>query len=544
MVYMHFASRLAGIAAAGFLVWLSLPSGPWPWLPFVSLTPFALTLRNTGPVGGLFWGWAGGALIWLMSTSWVFNSFQHLMGWSVVLSVAGTLLFALVQGLPYAIFGLVCGVLQSRGRPVGPLFQAALLTLLVFILPAPCPGSPALSLYSLPLAIQIADLGGFALVNFFFILINWLLADVLTWMRRPRKCIPGLIAAGLVLAACLGYGGLRLNHFQMLEQHASRDKFLTVRSIQPDIPVVGAVGKKLDDPYKGVLGIMQMLTETTASDFAPADLVLWPEVSRGIYCNCDFFEDHGMNRTTRLANAPIVLACLENPRLRSPEAEKEQGPDQPGSSARKHRQFTVYNTLMLINASQCRIIYRKHKLVPFGEAAPLREKWPWLYSKMAKQMEYVPGPGPKVFSLPGGPEVQPLICFESGFPKMTRTGAAMGAQAFINVSNDAWFMSARAAEQHLALALFRAVEQRRPLVRNTNTGFGAHIKASGEIVPGSLTPMNKRAVRQAALYLPNETTIYQSTGNSWLWLAVVFVLIRIGQGHRLWLSQKNQNVSH
>lgn len=164
---MHFASRLAGIAASGFLVWLCLPSGPWPWLAFVTLVPFALTLRNTGPVDGLLWGWAGGALIWLVSTCWIFNSFQHLMGWSVSLSVLGTLFFALVQGLPYAVFGLICGVLQSRGRPVGPFFQAALLTLLVFIFPAPCPGSPALSLYSLPLAIQTADLGGFALVDFF-----------------------------------------------------------------------------------------------------------------------------------------------------------------------------------------------------------------------------------------------------------------------------------------------------------------------------------------------------------------------------------------
>jgi apolipoprotein N-acyltransferase len=462
---MHFASRLAGIAAAGFLVWLSQPSGPWPWLPFVALVPFALTLRNTGPVGGMLWGWAGGALIWLVSTSWVFNSFQHLMGWSIALSVLGTLLFALIQGLPYAVFGFVCGFLQSWGRPAGLFFQAALLTLLVFILPAPCPGSPALNLYSLPLAIQTADLGGFALVDFFFILINWLLAEVLARKVRLRECIRSLIATGLVLAVFLGYGGLRLNHFQMLEQNASQDKFLTIRTIQPDIPVFGAVGKKLDEPYKGALGVMQMLTETTASDFAPADLLLWPEVSRGMHCSCNFFEDHGMNRSTRLANAPIVLACLENPRLRSPEAEKGQEPAQGQSSNRDNVQFTVYNTLMLINKSQCRIVYRKHKLVPFGEAAPLREKWPWLYRKMAKQMEYASGPGPQVFSLPDGPEVQPLICFESGFPKMTRSGADMGAQAFINVSNDAWFMSARAAELHLALALFRAVEQRRPLVR-------------------------------------------------------------------------------
>lgn len=318
----------------------------------------------------------------------------------------------------------------------------------------------------------------------------------------------------------------------MLEKNAPYEEFLTVRTIQPNIPIVGAVGKKLDDPYKGVLGIMQMLTETSVRDFAPADLILWPEVSRGMYCRGNFFEVHGMNRTTRLADAPIVLACLENPRLQAREPAEGLDHAQAQSPARKHRQFTVYNTLMLVNENQCRIIYRKHKLVPFGEAAPLREKWPWLYRKMARQMEYAPGPGPEVFSLSNGPEIQPLICFESGFPEMTSIGAAMGAQAFINVSNDAWFMSARAAELHLALALFRAVEQRRPLVRGTNSGFGAHIKASGEIFPGSLTPMNVTAARQATLHLPGEITIYQRMGNTWLWLAALFVLGRFGQVFR------------
>ena len=545
MVWMHFFSRLAGIAGAGFLVWICLPSCPWPWLPFVALVPFALALQNTGPLAGLLWGLAGGALFWLVSTFWVFHSFEHLMGWSVALSILGTLVFALVQGLPYALFGLAQGFLRARGQKSGPVFSAALLTLFVFILPAPCPGSPALSLYSLPLAIQTADLGGYALVDFFFLLINWLLAHALIRVNRPRLCLLYLAGTGLVLTLFLGYGGLRLNHFQCLEENAFRndfqDEFFTVRTIQPDIPVVGAIGYELDEPYKGSLGVMQMLTEATAPDFPPTDLVVWPEVSRAVYCGCDFFEDRGMERTAQMANGPIILACLENPRLNA--LEGGDGPDAVHalSQVRKPGQYTVFNTLMLVDESQCRVVYRKYKLVPFGEAAPLRGKWPWLYEKMARQMEYAPGPGPEVFSLPHGPEVQPLICFESGFPEMTRAGIALGAKAFVNVSNDAWFMSARAAELHLSLALFRAVEQRRPLVRGTNSGFGAHVKATGEIAPGSLTPMNEPAVRQASLHIPGEITIYQRIGNAWLWLAALFVLGRIGQGcHcRFWLSHRN-----
>lgn len=514
------ASRLAGIAGSGFLIWLCLPSGPWPGLPFVALVPFALALRNTGPVSGLIWGWAGGTLLWLVSTYWVFYPFQHLMGWSVRPSVIGTLVFVLIQGLPYAVFGLTGGILLVRGRPVGPVFRAALLTLLIFILPAPCPGSPALALYAVPLAIQSADIGGAALVDFFLFLVNFLLADALIRVRQPRRSFLYFAAAGLILAVFLGYGSLRLNHFQHLEQHASRDQFLTVRTIQPNIPVVGTGDQDLEEPYRGSLGVMQMLTETTAPNFEAADLILWPEVSRAVYCGCDIFENRGMAKTTRLANGPVALACLEN----TPPAGNNV------SSGSRGVRYEVHNTLMLVDADHCNIVYRKYRLVPFGEAAPLRERWPWLYNKMARQMEYVPGPGPDVFSLPGGARVQPLICFESGFPEMTRAGVALGARAFINVSNDAWFMSARAAELHLSLALFRAVEQRRPLVRGTNSGFGAHIKATGEIVPGSLTPMNERAVRQATVHLPSEVTIYHRIGDAWLWLVALLVSGRIGQG--------------
>jgi apolipoprotein N-acyltransferase len=202
-----------------------------------------------------------------------------------------------------------------------------------------------------------------------------------------------------------------------------------------------------------------------------------------------------------------------------------------------------YNTLALVDGDQSRIVYRKHKLIPFAEAAPLRGIWPWFFEKMAKVTEYIPGPGPEVVTLTTksgrGITVQPLICFECGFPEMTRTGAALGARAFVNVSNDAWFMSERAAELHLSLALFRAVEQRRPLVRCTNSGLGAHITAGGEIVTGTLTPMNERAVRQARLHLPEVVTIYQRVGDLWLWLPALLVLGRFGQCFGLWRTRRD-----
>jgi apolipoprotein N-acyltransferase len=169
---------------------------------------------------------------------------------------------------------------------------------------------------------------------------------------------------------------------------------------------------------------------------------------------------------------------------------------------------------------------RKVKLVPFSERTPFQELWPWLKKTVGHQLEYSPGPGPRLITLGNGKRVQPLICFESGFPSLVQKGVLKGADALVNLSDDAWFASNRAAELHLGMALFRAVEQRRPLVRCTNSGAGAHILATGEIVPGTLTPMDIRTTRQAKLYCPTELTVYSQIGEAWLWLLGAYVMVR------------------
>ena len=51
----------------------------------------------------------------------------------------------------------------------------------------------------------------------------------------------------------------------------------------------------------------------------------------------------------------------------------------------------------------------------------------------------------------------------------------------MNVSNDGWFRNGRETDLHLATMVFRAIENRRPLVTATHGGFSAYVDAAGRV---------------------------------------------------------------
>src|SRR6185437_2533193 len=75
-----------------------------------------------------------------------------------------------------------------------------------------------------------------------------------------------------------------------------------------------------------------------------------------------------------------------------------------------------------------------------------------------------------------------VICFESGFPSITRAMARHGAELLIEISDDTWFGRTAAAEQHAAMAPLRAIETRRALARATTTGISTLVDERGRVL--------------------------------------------------------------
>ncbi len=126
-------------------------------------------------------------------------------------------------------------------------------------------------------------------------------------------------------------------------------------------------------------------------------------------------------------------------------------------------------------------IYRKLHLVPFGEYVPARAVFGAIVGKQVPA-DFSVGEGPGVFDM-AHPAVRlaPLVCFEDTIGRVARQPVLLGAQLLINITNDGWFGRSAANRQQMAEAVFRSVENRRPLVSCANTGVTAFVDRDGRV---------------------------------------------------------------
>ena len=137
-----------------------------------------------------------------------------------------------------------------------------------------------------------------------------------------------------------------------------------------------------------------------------------------------------------------------------------------------------YNAALLISPAHDVQIYHKLHLVPFGEYVPFRHSFPlfaWLAGDQVPG-DFAVGKDYTVFRLSGDHGyAAPLICFEDTIGELVRHfvlphNDMPGATVLVNVTNDGWFLHSPGSKQHLANAIFRCVETRRPMVRGQPTG--------------------------------------------------------------------------
>ncbi|MBM4055842.1 MAG: apolipoprotein N-acyltransferase [Planctomycetes bacterium] len=129
--------------------------------------------------------------------------------------------------------------------------------------------------------------------------------------------------------------------------------------------------------------------------------------------------------------------------------------------------------------------YDKIHLVPFGEFTPLKKYFPFLSKLVPYSVGLSHGEKSTLFHLKTLQDQDfnfgASICYEDTVPSLIRKLKRQGADFVFNVTNDGWFHNSAELEQHLAIMVFRAVENRVCMARAANTGISAFVGPDGTI---------------------------------------------------------------
>jgi apolipoprotein N-acyltransferase len=174
--------------------------------------------------------------------------------------------------------------------------------------------------------------------------------------------------------------------------------------------------------------------------------------------------------------------------------------------------------------------YSKTILLAFGEYIPGEQWFPALRKWLPDTGQFARGTGSTQLMSLAGFKIGAQICYEGLFPQFSRDLANLGAQFFVNTTNDSWYGTWQEPYQHLYMTLARGVEFRRPVLRATNTGISTVALASGEILKRSPIHQPWSGVYNVAYLKAPPATFYQQ----WFWLVPVLLwgilLVLLGLG--------------
>jgi len=438
---------------------VSFPPGKLDWIVWFALIPLLKNLENESYSNAFTLGLITGLAHYLTLIYWIVVVLETYGGLHFLLSFGVLLLLSLYLSLYPALFSfLICYVKITRFRV---FMTASLWVSLEYIRAKALTGFPWCLLgytqYKHLNLIQIADLVGVYGLSFLIVVFNVFIFSLLfdRQFRGHKKMYKWEVLIILLMAfLTLAYGHHRVS--------ASGGDHRKQKSIKLSI-IQGNIDQsiKWNPAYQGkTINLYQKLTRTTYR-FKP-HLIVWPETSVPF-----FFQNR-----TRFSNKVFEIS-------------KESGAHLIfGSPAyRRENSKTIYynRAYHLSPNGELTGYYDKVHLVPFGEYVPLKKFLPFVHRLVPAAGDFASGKEIAPLKLPHL-SAGVLICFEVIFPELARTHTKKGAEILVNMTNDAWFGMTSAPYQHLSMAVFRAVENGRPLIRAANTGFSAFISPRGKII--------------------------------------------------------------
>ena len=444
--------RLYGAAiASGTLIalcflWFRLY--PLAWVAFVPLL-WALaqttSIREAARVG-----FVAGVVTNLPAFYWLVYTIHVFGGFSYALALFFYACLTLYTSTQFVLFA----VAWRRTGP-GPLALAAplLWVALEFLFPSLFPWRLAHTQFHMPVLLQIGDLTGPYGLSFVML---WIAGGLAALLTPPRRVLP-FVAASAATLGVIAYGLVRL---PMIERAMQAAPTARVALVQGNV----GIKEKGDISYFDInLDRYRQLSETVQDR---ADVIVWPETVDQHWIAADATRLEGKDNPFDDLRTYLIFGGL---------AFRLHGPD-PDDAEEFNSAFLLGPDGVILGR------YDKRILMPFGEYIPLASSFPIIKTLSPETGGFNAGRAVKIFRIGDKLKVGQLICYEDIVADMPRRSTQAGAEVLLNILNDAWYGRSAAPYQHQALALWRTVENRRYLLRGSNSGVTSIIDPVGRVV--------------------------------------------------------------
>ncbi len=489
-------NALLAILAAVLLI-LSFPDFEFWFIAWFALVPlmWAVEREKASTVRSFVLGWIFGTLFFFGTCWWLTFAPINYAGFPPLLAYFLLFCVTVVAGLFPAVFAAVLAVLLRRFGSyaflAAPFVWVATEFARYWITGNNWNAVGYSQAFGFPIPLfDIARLAGVLAVSFAVLLLS---SVVVLFFAKTDRLVS--ISSGFVWLFLL-FSGVILS-IGRSGGPSVPNVVANVIAIQPNVPMSGLNPQRLEQLRTRQIELAAAELQKLSTGHRQSATVILPESPMNFMYNDDREFQQFIGDFAGRNNVSVLFNSAE-----------------PDPSNGRY-----FNSAVLVGADGKKAEqYDKIYLLPFGEAVPLplQNIVPAFVGTFSYGSEYDLVPL-------GDAKAGIMICFESHFGELSREYVRNGADAIIEMTNDGYLGPTPVLRQHLANAVFRAVETNRPVLRVTNVGITAYIDERG-IVHDPLPSYQEGTRVWTVSKSDGSQTLYVRYGDWFAWLCAAVTL--------------------
>jgi apolipoprotein N-acyltransferase len=503
ILYKKYAEYLPSVIS-GVLLALSFPVFDLFLLAWIAFVPLLLSLWKKNLRQAFISGFIFGMTFFFITLYWIYHSINHFGGVPFLSSIILVLFLCCYLSIYPALFSLLfISIFRKSKLPalfVAPVIWVTLEFLRSYALSGFPWASAGYSQYKFLYIIQISDITGIYGISFLILAVNGAVSDFFFLKKRvkemplfPVSSIKLSLAALLViLLFSVIYGAWRL-----VQERPG--KYITAGLVQGNIEQ----DKKWEPSFQKEVTDTYFTLSTELSKNSP-DLIIWPETSVPFFFGRDSADTAALLDFQKNLGSSLLFGSV---------LVKENS---------SSKNFLSNSAILLDKEGKTAYTYDKIHMVPFGEYVPLKSILFFIDKLVVGIGDYSPGEKYSKAETEYG-SFGTMICYEIIFPGMVRKFYTKGGDFIVTITNDAWFGKTPGPYQHFSMAVFRAIENRKPVMRSANTGVSGFIDSDGKII--SQSSLFKQQTLINRIKTDSTMTFYTKFGDLFSYLCIVLFVI-------------------